>query len=122
VGVVHLLVQFPFGLLPVVDSSMQPQQLRCSRRSRLKKAAVILSWIMCSNWIKLKELLLLQVSTMYCTMEDLASKLGFMWYSKILSIEDIIVDWNIFCLNRISSYTGFTLGKLSDGEDSVPYL
>jgi hypothetical protein len=77
---------------------------------------------MCSNCIKLRQLLLLQVSTMYCTMEDLASKLGSMWYSKVLSIEDIIVDWNIFCLNRISSYTGFTLKYLTEGEDSLPYL
>jgi hypothetical protein len=47
-GVVHLLVQFPFGLIPVADSSTQPQQLRCS----IVKGSMV-KWVVEINKVKL---------------------------------------------------------------------
>jgi len=78
----------------------------------------------CEHKEVIKRVLDWLIGIMYCVMEDLASKLKPMWYLKFLSIEEefIFDDWNFFCLNRVSSYTSFTLEHLNDDDDSLRYL
>ncbi|CAK9871913.1 unnamed protein product [Sphagnum jensenii] len=54
------------------------------------------------------------IGIVYCAMEDYASNLGPMWYSKFLSRkkELIIENWKFFCLWEVSLRTGFTLQHL----------